>query len=395
MANSDTRIHAFDALRGLAACAVVISHLLLVMRGQQDAAYASFYQWIQTFEMTPLRLLWAGQAAVVLFFTLSGFVLYLMLDRARLSLPAYATKRLVRLYIPYLAAIALGILGTALVGSHSLTGFNGWINKFWSWPISFKSVAEQLLFVGQFNADRYDFTSWTLVHEMRISLLFPLLFIMVRRLHWCAALAPFVVISATLIIVRQPAFNIASFMAGGGLTAWMYSLHYLLAFAIGASLAHQRRTLLSYYANLPLRWRIGWWLACLLLLTYGGRSLSWLGLVTLMPYDWPLMLAAALLLIGVAAEPAVRRCLERPSLLYLGRISYSLYLFHPLVLLAMLHVFVGRLPLGVILLATPILSLIVSDLAYRLLERPSIALARQASTAIERLYAGSPKHQTL
>jgi peptidoglycan/LPS O-acetylase OafA/YrhL len=390
MPASTSRIHAFDSLRGLAACTVIVSHLFLVMQGQAGAIYAQFYQWTQVAAETPLHLLWEGHAAVVLFFTLSGFVLYLLLAKARLSMPAYVVKRVVRLYVPYLAAILPGLLGAYLVSGDTLHDFNDWIGKFWSWPLTWHSVAEHLIFVGQFNSDRYDFTIWTLVHEMRISLLFPFIFLMVRRMRWWAALMPFVVASATMVALRQPFvkeyMDVASFAAQGGLTAYVYTVHYMLAFAIGASLAHHRETLFAAYARLPGRTRILLGALTFTLYVYGGKALHVTGLVTLMPYDWPLMIAAALLLVSAAAEPALRRGLELPLFQYLGRISYSLYLFHPIVLLTMLHLFAGRMPLGWLLVLTFGLCFVVSDLAWRLVERPAVNLARVAAAQAGQVY---------
>ncbi|MGN8158310.1 acyltransferase family protein [Salinisphaera sp. SWV1] len=381
MSRSSSRIHAFDSLRGLAACSVIIGHLFMVMRGQQDAIYDRFFHWTRIAKQTPVDVLFQGHAAVVLFFVLSGFVLYLLLARAKLSMPAYVAKRVVRLYVPYLAAIVLGIIGAYAVSGDTLDGFNSWINKFWSWPVTWPSIGEHLLFIGQFNADRYDFTIWTLVHEMRISLVFPLILLMVRRMRWWAALMPFVVASATMVVLRQPAvresMNIAGFAAHGGLTAYVLTVHYMLAFAIGASLAHHRESLFAAYGRLPGRTRILLGVLTFTLYVYGGKALHIIGLATMMPYDWPMM---------AAAEPGFRRVLETSPCQYLGRISYSLYLFHPIVLLAMLHGFAGRMPLGWLLILTFVLCFVVSDLAYRTIEQPAVQLSRVAADRAGRAY---------
>lgn len=391
MRQNTDRIDAFDSLRGLAACSVIVGHLFGVMRGHADPVYARLFEWTRVAGRTPLQIFWQGHAAVVVFFVLSGFVLHLLLAKARLSTPAYVAKRVVRLYMPYLAAIALGVVGALAITPHALAGFNDWTNKFWSWPVTLPSIAKHLLVIGQFNADRYDFTIWTLVHEMRISLVFPVIFLAVTRMRWWAALTPFMIASVTMVTLRQPAVmdrtDLAGFAAEGGLTAYVYTVHYLLAFAIGASLAHHRHHLFAAYARLPGRTRGLLGVLTFLLYVYGGQVLRGTGLVTMMPYDWPIMIAAALLLVIAAAQPGVRRVLEMPALMYLGRISYSLYLFHPLVLLAMLHGFAGRIPLGWLLLAVFGLTFVVSDLAYRCIERPAVNLSRIAGDRVGRVFA--------
>src|SRR5699024_2288260 len=137
---------------------------------------------------------------------------------------------------------------------------------------------------------------------------------------------------------------------------------------------------------LPGRTRVLLGVLTLLLYANGGALLHLFDLKTMMPYDWPLMIAAALLLITAAAEPGLRRMLETRACLYLGKISYSLYLFHPLVLLAMLHLFAGKLPLGWLLLLTFAACFVVSDIAYRLFEQPALHLSRKAADQIGRGY---------
>lgn len=387
---SSSRIEAFDSLRGLAACTVVFAHLIQVLQGQTDRLYATFFDWTQIAVFTPLYVLWQSQAAVVLFFTLSGFVLYLLLDKARRPMAGYAVKRLVRLYVPYAAAVMVGLVGAYGVAGETLSGFNEWISKFWSWPVTWQAVAEHAAFLGQFNADRYDFTIWTLVHEMRISLLFPLIFWWVRGRPWWGALLPFVLASVAMALIGQPAVQahvawvdaLTGWVDRGGLTAYVLTVHYLLPFAIGATLAHHRQVLLPAYRRLAPRTRVLLGVLAFLLYVHGSQAMHVFGLTTLMPYDWPLMLGAALLLIAAAAEPGLRRRLEHPALCYLGRISYSLYLFHPLVLLAMLHLFAHRVPLVILLPIILLMMFAVAELAYRTLERPAIRLSARAGDRV-------------
>lgn len=138
------------------------------------------------------------------------------------------------------------------------------------------------MFIGQFNSDRYDFTIWTLVHEMRISLVFPVIFMMVTRMRWWAALMPFVIASATMVILRQPAVmdsrDIAGFAAHGGLTAYVLTVHYLLAFAIGASLAHHRHRLFTAYTRRPGRTRVMLGVLTFLLMSTAARRCGGPGL---------------------------------------------------------------------------------------------------------------------
>lgn len=381
------RIESFDALRGLAACSVVIGHCLLTLRGIAGPSWAAVHETMRTLGHTPLRILWNGHAAVVLFFVLSGFVLYLMLERGRLSVPAYAAKRVVRLYLPYIAAVAAGIAGQQLLYDGALAGLGDWINKFWTDAPTGPALAGHLFFLGAFDSSRYDFTIWTLVHEMRISLLFPLIFLLVQRLPWRRVLLLFALTSALMGATRIAAFHgydaLAWFARDGGYTAYAYTLHYLLAFAVGALLAAYRTAVGARYAALPGRTRALLIALALTLYIYGPRAMQITGTREMILLDWPLVLGAALLLVAAAFEPALARNLARAPLLYLGRVSYSLYLFHPIVLLAVLHAGNGRLDIGWLLAAALVGSFVVADLAYRLIERPAARAARHAGQRVQ------------
>src|SRR5699024_2388574 len=64
---------------------------------------------------------------------------------------------------------------------------------------------------------------------------------------------------------------------------------------------------------------------------------------------------------------------------FLGRISYSLYLLHPIVLLAALHVFYGWLPLWALLAGAFIVTFPVADAGQRLIEHPAAVFGRRAA----------------
>ncbi|MHB1511970.1 acyltransferase family protein [Acidiferrobacter sp.] len=378
---ADGRVRSLDAMRGLAAVSVVLSHYVLVVAhaGRRRYEYAS--RWLHWLSETPLGLLWAGRAAVLFFFVLSGYVLFIMLERSSLSYWTYLKKRIARLYIPYLAAIGLGIAGAALLYAKPLQGLGPWINKFWSWPPSTGPVVDHVGFVDAFNSDRYDFTIWTLVQEMRISLIFPLLALWIRRLRWQVAWLPFAFVAAGVVLLRGVAQSMgeawSGVVMGGGLTAYSATIYYMAPFALGALLACHRDAVRRRYCALRPSMRIGISVSAFVLYFYAPRTLAAFGNHRMLVHDWPIMIGAALGLVVVAYEAPIKRFFERGAFQYLGRISYSLYLFHPLVLLAALHVFYGRVALAPLLGLTFVATMLISDLAYRWIERPAAQVARR------------------
>ena len=276
MPSSGARIESFDALRGLAACSVVIGHFLLVLRGAENPPYAGWHDAVLAyFGHTPLSILWSGHAAVVLFFVLSGFVLQLMLEGGRLTYGAYAAKRILRLYLPYIVAVGLGIAGQQWLYGGDLAGLGDWINKFWTDDPGPRAMLGHLTVIGAFDSSTYDFTIWTLVHEMRISLLFPLVFLMTRRLRWWTVLGGFGLASVVMAGLRIAVFSghdeLAGFARDGGYTAYVFTVHYLLAFAIGGVLADRRERLAAIQAGLPARTRALLLALGLTLDIYGAR----------------------------------------------------------------------------------------------------------------------------
>ena len=375
---SSPRLPQLDALRGLAACSVVVSHYLIVLKN--SAAYGAALPWVRRLAFTPLRILWAGHSAVVFFFVLSGFVLYLLLERSQLPFTAYVGKRITRLYIPYLMAIALGVLGEAVLYRGTMSGLGSWINEFWSWPITLGSVFHHVLFLGEFNSNHYDFTIWTLVQEMRISLVFPLIYLLVKRLRWWKALLPFLMLSAAAIAMRFAALNgwmhFAGVATGGHLTAYALTAEYLLAFAAGALLACHRGRICAAYNALSPSFRLIIGLAALGFYIYGSKIGAATGSNVMVASDWPILSGATLLLLVAAFDPRVSDWLTLRPFLYLGRVSYSLYLFHPLILLAALHALYGTVPLGWLLAVSFVITFAITDVLYRLVERPAIHLSR-------------------
>jgi peptidoglycan/LPS O-acetylase OafA/YrhL len=201
---------------------------------------------------------------------------------------------------------------------------------------------------------------------------------------------PFVIGSVTVAALQQPAVHAAIgtgiLTTGGVSTQYILTVHYLLAFAIGAELAAHRERLRAAYTALPGYIRILLIGLALALYIYGPMAMHITGLHSMLPYDWPLMAGAGLLLVIAAFETRIAAGLNRGPLLLLGRISYSLYLFHPLVLLAALHAFYGLIPLGPLLLGSFIASFAISDLGHRFIERPTAHLARWSSQRLAGAY---------
>jgi peptidoglycan/LPS O-acetylase OafA/YrhL len=90
-----------DAIRGLAACYVVIYHLITPISAIPGIVKEGFFSF--------------GQEAVILFFLLSGFVItYSIYKKPDITFKDYFVRRFRRIYFPFLISLLLSILIYAL-----------------------------------------------------------------------------------------------------------------------------------------------------------------------------------------------------------------------------------------------------------------------------------------
>ena len=74
----------------------------------------------------------------------------------------------------------------AILGDRCLPPFhtdNYWINFTWSEPVTLHLVMQHILFLGNYDWSQFNTAFWSLVYEMRISLVFPLIALAVLRLR--------------------------------------------------------------------------------------------------------------------------------------------------------------------------------------------------------------------
>ena len=365
--------NSLDALRGIAALLVVTFHCAQVSSGfaarGNPFSLASWWDPWAWLKFTPLRLLVSsGPPAVVLFFALSGFVLSLPFLRARRQ-PGYAefaVKRICRIYPPFAFAILVSAALYALVQPAPIPALSAWFNEvLWTRPLSADYVFRNLAMTGLHGDMTLDTVMWSLVHELRISLIFPVLFVLTRR--WPAA-----TFAATLLAGLACTAALAGTEGGSLATSLVDTGRFVVLFVVGILIAGHLDAIRAAVARLPSR---------------AAPALSLLGIGLLMApgptvfayYNFVWGLGAALLLVLVVGCPRADRMLSAAPLVWLGKVSYSLYLIHVPLLIAAVHLTYGRLPLGFTIAAVIPASLLCAELMHRFVELPSIRLGRVLS----------------
>jgi len=276
--NPRDRILELDILRGLAAFAVVLFHY--TVRFDQE------YSHVQDIRFH----FWPGQYGVHLFFMISGFVIFMTLDRTKHWLD-FVVSRFSRLFPAYWLGVCLTFLATSVAGLaiHQVSLTDAVINL---------SMLQSLFYVPD-----VDGVYWTLILE----LCFYVLIFMLHR----ARLLPFV----NRIIVGWLLLQVAA-----------YALHNVFHVVVPDRL---ETVLLLRYAHLfaagIMFYKI--WKE--------GASIAWYATVFAclgvhwVLYDFKSFAAVALFFVVFyfAINGYMRRLVCRP-LVFLGTISYTLYLIH-------------------------------------------------------------------
>jgi peptidoglycan/LPS O-acetylase OafA/YrhL len=169
------RLKSIDALRGLAALAVVLTHIPREHSGQPDAAF---------FALLPIDF---GTLGVPLFLVISGFCIHLAVARralagqqASVDWAAFWKRRFYRLYPPYLAAIAFSLVAYALVSAFGHVPPGRQLESVWTDLASHMLLVHNIL--PAFADGLFNPAFWTLALEEQLYALFALLLVLRRRM---------------------------------------------------------------------------------------------------------------------------------------------------------------------------------------------------------------------
>jgi peptidoglycan/LPS O-acetylase OafA/YrhL len=358
----------------MAALVVVIHHGLLTIPDFASAYYGrggeiprgSIEWW---FTYTPLHIFWAGTEAVYVFFILSGIVLLMPVLRSeKFDWIYYYPQRLIRLYAPILAAILLGLLLVLVATRTNDPQLGAWIV---ARPDAYTpgGVARDVVLVA--GTSHVISPLWSLQWEVLFSIALPAYVI------FCVK------------AVRAWWWKLALVLAVVFVGSWVGSpiLFYMPIFAIGALLVTRWKDIETIAVKLstvvwawPLILALGVVLACT----------RWeLGALGVADHDasrfaWVAVIGCTLLVLAAAFWGPARTMLQGRWALWLGAVSFSLYLVHEPILIAARFLTADMSPWVGLAISVPV-SFAVGWFFTKAVEIPSHKLSKKLGRRIAHL----------
>ncbi|WP_414054797.1 acyltransferase family protein [Macrococcus equi] len=365
------RFEQLDVLRGLAALSVIISHTLAI-----------FYLPGLLLEVSPLYIFWASHEAVIFFFTLSGFVLALSIINKKDSYKHYIIKRLFRIYVPYLVCIVFTFSCYYLFANkNNFSSLGAWIESKWQKDPNSIDLINHLLLIPNFDTTHYNPVIWSLVHELRISIIFPLIILALLKYSHKKVLIGALIVSIISIFMNY----IGLLPSKGYHTSIFDTTHYVLMFVVGAILALNVEKITEIWNKQTPKIKLFLFIIGITLYIY-SRAIylvpSLLGfkkLYNVFYYfsDWGILLGSAIIIICAIQSKRLTKLLGNKAFVTNGQLSYSTYLYHTIIFLTVISVFRGKLSDDLIILISIVLTYIISYLSFKFIEIPSIKLGRK------------------
>lgn len=371
------RYDKLDSLRGLAALSVFLFHAFNVFWIRDESS-----TWA-IISKTPLKILWGGHEAVILFFILSGFVLSLpYFSSKQNNYPTFAIKRFFRIYIPYIFAVLFSILARIWFMNE------GEIAGVWNGEINLGLITNHIFMIGTYNTLAFDPVIWSLIHEFRISLIFPLLMYFMVKYDWKKILTVGLVISIVSI-----GFTSYYDERVDLLSSPIISFHYVLMFIVGAILAKHREDLVTKINSQKFKTHIFLLLIGAFLYSYAinisANTIGYFVDVTIVEFvaDWLITIGGSIFILIAISSSKLFSFLNKRPLLHIGKLSYSFYLYHLPVLLIVYSLVGYSIPIWISIVTSLILSFIISQLGYHYIEQPSIILSKRTTFSRNKNYA--------
>ena len=320
-----------EGIRGLAAIIVVLHHYIMAFypamsSGDEKQIHNETSYFEEVMAQIPLNILYNGNFAVCIFFILSGYVLsnaYHQSNNYKILIQ-YTIKRYFRLLVPVSVSILLAYAFVELGFMNRL--YVGEITKSKEWLAGSFNFSENILpliknmFVDVFffKDNSYNPVLWTMTYELLGSLMIFLFLLVIHpikykfSLYSLLAIALFVMgnslYAAFILGVILNKYAVQKQTSAGGISmpSWFLWLLFIIGFYFG-----------SYPLCLDVKNTI----------MYGILYFPWLK-----NEEFYHVIGAFLMMFVIVNSPRAQQLVSGKGLNYIGKISFSFYLLHFIVL---------------------------------------------------------------
>jgi len=331
------RLDYLDSIRGIAALIVVISHIFKRFVEHNDVNYP-----LLTFLFESLDL---GRVGVIVFFIASGFVIPWSLKHDYPhALKAFAIKRFFRLYPAYW----LSIIAAVVIGIDNEV-------------ISIERILFNLTMIQKvFGSDSIIGVYWTLFIELIFYVICACLFYF-RLLH-----------KNKCLIISLVLFSLGA--VGSSVLTYYYHIRIPLMLPQGLAVMFYGSLLCNYFIKKQVELK-----KPLIILTIFYFMSLFIAQNIYYSDNWLIFFSSHLIAFFVFFLLITKVKLHNSLAVYLGRISYSWYLLHILIVKAVFSLFgdFAFTTLGFYLVIATVLigSILIADISYRLIEKPGVRIA--------------------
>ena len=361
-----SHLRSLDIVRGLAALAVFIAHFAQQFLPMNELGWGA-----RAFSLL-------GVIGVAIFFVLSGFLIHMgasreLASKGKINWRQYGRRRFLRIYPAYLAAL----VGYALLVLHMQSNMVD--------TVTIKGLVTHLLLISSFFPTEFHGISgifWTVIVECHFYLIYPLVFQLIHKLKpirfftlaWLIGILFFVASSA----LTQAGETRMMLQMTAPALFWKWALGIVLAeICINNSLFELQRYFKHSWLALPT-----------LVLIFAG-TLTRLPAVEL-NYSRFILPFLCFIFLSIVIFSSLRKWRSKLGE-WLGDVSYSVYLWHPLCLAVIATWPLPSLALN--LCASVALTAAAAVLSHQFIEKPFMRLGKSfepGSRSIKKIQPSNP-----
>ena len=348
------RFHSLNSLRGIAAFIVVLNHAFISIAFE-------FFTTNEAFQNTPIYNLFNARLAVLFFFILSGFVLSLAyISGNNLRYRAYILRRFCRIYIPFMV-ITLFTVGLYYVITKNFAEPHiEW--SLWNKALTIDIIVQHFLMTNK--TVMLNPPLWTLMIEMKVVMIFPLLAYLVIKNPILTLVTSCMIsyISALAFVSIDEYDNF--YTSSSHVGSILMLVYYIQFFVLGIFLAVKKDAIIKSLGVIPGAIHS---IIIIFLFSIPYAQIKHDFLLLEIGYG---LFTAYVIMLAIKYE-AFERVLVSKPIEWLGRVSYSLYLIHVPILWSGFYLLNGLVSTPYILIVTLVITLILSEIVYRTIEKPS------------------------